>query len=205
MTVSVKEMSRKHFWYSQSFYSLILKLLFLLFLFINVLLFYYLYDRQEPSCLKEGTCRLNKKSRTLPREKWGQTLYFKVLLENFRRIKDEWRLVRHSNSSVVDVPAELNCSSLQRIQDIKFIAAGWTKSAYKVLLNNRTISMKTVNIDGHDISTCLNEEDRYLYDCFLIAASKVLREISVLSSIMHPNVVKVSKKFIYICMYKIYI
>lgn len=197
-------MSRIFFRNSQSLYSLILKLSFVLFLFTNILLFYYLYERNDNElCFKEGACRLNKKTRTLPREKWGQTLYFKVLLEKFRRIKNEWRLVQHFNSSVVEVPFELNCNSLQQIHDLKFIAAGWTKSAYKVLINNRTLSMKVVNVDGHDISACMAEEDRYLYDCFLIAASKLLQEISILKKISHPNVIKVNLTLYYLCTFYI--
>lgn len=181
-------------------YSLILKLFFVLFLLTNVLLFYYLYEKNEPQCLQEGTCRITKRPQTLPREKWGHTLYFKVLLDNFRRINNEWRLIPRSNSSVVpDIPGDLNCSTVKYIREMKFIAAGWTKSTYKVTLNdNTTLSMKTVNIDGHDISSCLHEENRYLYDCFLISASKLLREISVLRTISHPNIVQVHKIIFYL-------
>lgn len=185
------DVSRKHFRKSRSFYSTLLKLFFILFLFTNGLLFYFLYDHNEPSCTKKGTCRAVKKSRTLPLEKWGQTIYFKILLEKFQKVNNEWRLISRLNSKT-DVKNELNCSSLHRVHDLKFIAAGWTKSAYKVTFNDTQISMKVVNIDGHDMSSCMQEEDRYHYDCFLIAASKLIQEISVLYTLSHPNVIKVT-------------
>ncbi|XP_035225478.1 extracellular tyrosine-protein kinase PKDCC-like [Stegodyphus dumicola] len=184
-------MSRQSIRNTSAFYSTIFKLSFILFLFTNVLLFYYLYDRDQPQCLKEGTCRVNKKQRTLPREKWGQTVYFNILLENFWRVNHEWRLTPALNSSSEKIFAELNCSTLSAVKDLQFVGSGWTKSTYKISLNGRILSLKTVNIDGYDISSCLLEEDRYLYDCYLLVASKLLREIAVLPTISHKNIVKI--------------
>lgn len=189
MTIVIRDMSRTYYRNSQSFYSSLLKLSFVLFLFTNVLLFYFLYERNEPLCIKEGTCR-KIKSKMRPNGIGGQTVYFKVLLENFQKVNDEWRLVPRLNSTV-HINKELNCSTLHQIHDLKFIAAGWTKSAYKVTLDNMMISMKVINVHGHDMSSCMLEENRYRYECFLIAASKLLREISVLRTISHPNVIKI--------------
>lgn len=181
---------------SQSFYSRILRWSFILFLCTNAVLFYYLYDRNETMCANEGPCRTDKMSRKLPKEKWGQALYFRELFENFRRVGDEWRLVSPFNSTL-HMTNELNCSSLRYIRDLKFIAAGWTKSAYKVDLNKKIISMKVINVEGHDMSLCMLEGDKHRYDCYLAAASKLLREISLLRKMSHPNVVKVSFYLIY--------
>lgn len=162
------------------------------FVITNCILFYYLATRyQKPECVRVGTCRINGKPRTLPREKWGQTIYFNILYEHFLREHDEWRLSASSDSYQIKYSNELNCSSLRKFEKVRFVAAGYTKSTYKVRLNNQTLSLKTVNVEGHDINSCLLEEDRYLYDCFLIAASKLLKEIAILRSISHSNIVKV--------------
>ncbi|GIY75961.1 extracellular tyrosine-protein kinase PKDCC [Caerostris extrusa] len=170
----------------------ILKISFACFILTNIVLFYYIVDRyQTPECLRTGTCRRNNKPRTLPREKWGQTTYFNVLYEHFTQKNGEWRLSVSSNLSKTDNFNELNCSSLRKFEKVRFVAAGYTKSTYKVRLGNRTLSLKTVNVEGHDISFCLHQEDRYLHDCFLLTASKLLREIAILRSIQHPNIVKI--------------
>ncbi|GIY76216.1 extracellular tyrosine-protein kinase PKDCC [Caerostris darwini] len=111
--------------------------------------------------------------------------------ECLRTENGEWRLSVSSNLSKTDHFNELNCSSLRKFEKVRFVAAGYTKSTYKVRLGNRTLSLKTVNVEGHDISFCLHQEDRYLHDCFLLTASKLLREIAILRSIQHPNIVKI--------------
>ncbi|XP_055943587.1 extracellular tyrosine-protein kinase PKDCC-like [Argiope bruennichi] len=170
----------------------ILKISFGCFIFTNLLLFYYLVDHyQRPDCLRTGTCRANNKPRTLPREQWGQTIYFNILYEHFTRENNEWRLIKASSSNSTKYDNELNCSSLRKFEKVRFVAAGYTKSTYKVRLNNRTLSLKTVNIEGHDMSICLHQQDRYLYDCFLLAASKLLKEIAILKNIEHSNIVKI--------------
>lgn len=178
--------SRKHKSFSNC--ETLLKLFFACFIFTNLLCFYYLFDRyQQPECLRVGACRPNNNERITPREKWGQTIYFNVLFEHFGQDGDEWRLLSSQNHF-----RDLNCSALRHFEKIRFVAAGYTKATYKVKLDNRTLSLKTVNIEGHDITSCLKEEDRFLYDCYLIAASKLLREIAILRSISHTNIVKVS-------------
>ncbi|KAG8193392.1 hypothetical protein JTE90_012194 [Oedothorax gibbosus] len=165
----------------------LLKIFFGCFIFSNILCFYYLFDRyQQPECVRLGACRPNNNERITPREKWGQTIYFNVLFEHFRQDGDEWRLISSQNNL-----RDLNCSALRNFEKVRFVAAGYTKSTFKVKLDNKTISLKTVNIEGHDITSCLKEHGRFLYDCYLIAASKLLKEISILRSISHTNIVKI--------------
>lgn len=146
-----------------------------------------MYEKNDPMCQKIGPCRTNKRSRKVAKTKWDQTLYFQEL-KNFKRIGNEWIL----KSPFSRNDKELNCSSMHRIQDLKFIAAGWTKSVYKVRIDGRIVSMKIINIEGHDMSLCMLENDKNRFDCYLAAASKLLREITLLKKLSHPNVIKVS-------------
>ena len=176
---------------SLTLYSCIVKSCFILFLCSNAAFFYYMCVRSESNCLKEGPCQKDEQSQKLFREKWGQALYLKEL-KNFERIGDEWRLVSPFKSTARMSNEELNCSSLDQVNDLKFIAAGWTKSTFKIHINKRNVSMKIINIEGRDMSVCMLEDDKYRYDCYLAAASKLLREISVLQKLSHANVIKVS-------------
>ncbi|KAK9508094.1 hypothetical protein O3M35_007831 [Rhynocoris fuscipes] len=86
----------------------------------------------------------------------------------------------------------VNCTTLEELTDLEWIASGWTKAVYKGRLRGREIAVKTVNLDGHDIETCLSRPERpSLARCYRRASAKILRELILLQELDHPNVIKV--------------
>uniref|UniRef100_T1HQ39 Protein kinase domain-containing protein n=1 Tax=Rhodnius prolixus TaxID=13249 RepID=T1HQ39_RHOPR len=89
----------------------------------------------------------------------------------------------------------VNCTTLEELTDLEWIASGWTKAVYKGRLRGREIAVKTVNLDGHDIETCLSRPERpSLARCYRRASAKILRELILLQELDHPNVIKVTSK-----------
>ncbi|XP_076100653.1 extracellular tyrosine-protein kinase PKDCC-like isoform X1 [Mytilus galloprovincialis] len=86
--------------------------------------------------------------------------------------------------------ASLGCQDIVRMTNYRFLASGWTKAVYSANYNNKTYAVKTVFPQGRDISSCL--EEGYLYDkCFYKAAKKLIKEISLLQTLTHPNIIQV--------------
>ncbi|CAH1406426.1 unnamed protein product [Nezara viridula] len=86
----------------------------------------------------------------------------------------------------------LNCTSLEEVTDLEWVASGWTKAVYRGRLRGRDIAVKTVNLDGHDIESCLaRPEAPSLARCYRRTSAKILRELILLQELDHPNVIKV--------------
>lgn len=85
--------------------------------------------------------------------------------------------------------ALINCSSIQEVSDLRFVASGWTKAVFKGKFNGLNVAVKVVNSYGHDIQQC-----QKLYEttiCMENAEMKILKEIILLHELAHNNVIKV--------------
>ena len=92
-------------------------------------------------------------------------------------------------------PPILNCTSLEEVTDLEWVASGWTKAVYRGRLRGRDIAVKTVNLDGHDIESCLaRPEGPSLGRCYRRTSAKILRELILLQELDHPNVIKVRRQ-----------
>lgn len=89
-------------------------------------------------------------------------------------------------------PDLLNCTALQEVKDLEFVAAGWTKAVYRGRLRYRDVAVKTVNLNGQDIRACQGKEPgATLAACYRRAAAKILKEMVLLHQLRHPNIVQV--------------
>lgn len=88
----------------------------------------------------------------------------------------------------------LNCTSLGDLTGLEWLASGWTKAVYRGRFKSgRAIALKTVNLGGHDIESCLARgEAPSLARCYRRTSAKILRELILLQQLDHPNVIKVS-------------
>ncbi|ESO92038.1 hypothetical protein LOTGIDRAFT_62659, partial [Lottia gigantea] len=84
----------------------------------------------------------------------------------------------------------LNCDDIDNITDKEYIASGWTKAVYKGLYKGKPVAIKTVDIRGQDVGSCV-EAGGSVEDCYWRAAQKIVKEIVILQGIPHDNIIKV--------------
>ena len=84
----------------------------------------------------------------------------------------------------------LNCTLLDRLSYQQFLAHGWTKIVHKARLgdNGVHVAIKTVNLNGKDVTDC--SRTLPLVDCHNKATDKLLREIQLLKTFQHENIIK---------------
>lgn len=100
----------------------------------------------------------------------------------------------------------VNCSTLHEVEDLEFVAAGWTKAVYRGVFRGREVAVKTVNLNGHDFRGCqerMPPGQATLPTCYRRTAAKLLRELILLTQLAHGNIVKVNSFFISLSFYKI--
>ncbi|XP_013404599.1 extracellular tyrosine-protein kinase PKDCC [Lingula anatina] len=85
----------------------------------------------------------------------------------------------------------LSCDDVRNFTDKEYVASGWTKAVYKVKHKGQEMALKTVDVTGRDVTTCLKNSGRTLAFCYAKAARKILKEIVLLQGLNHKNVVKV--------------
>uniref|UniRef100_A0A1B6BWV1 Protein kinase domain-containing protein n=1 Tax=Clastoptera arizonana TaxID=38151 RepID=A0A1B6BWV1_9HEMI len=86
----------------------------------------------------------------------------------------------------------INCSSLQEVTDLEFVAAGWTKAVYKGKFRGQPVAIKTVNLNGHEFGMCQQRQPETPFSsCYRRAAAKILKELILLTELNHENIVKV--------------
>lgn len=120
--------------------------------------------------------------------------YSAVLEKHFYRVGWQWRIKYHGIPDYSPVE-DLNCTCQGYLRNVHFLGSGWTKSSYRVVINNGVFVLKTVNDKGHDVSKCTNENQMQWSSCFRVsymdAGTKILNEIVRLKILKHPNVIKV--------------
>lgn len=101
--------------------------------------------------------------------------------------------MRMEGTSQLDKPPTkdfIGCDEIVNITDRKYLASGWTKAVYSGKYKGKSIAIKTVDIKGQDVSTCVSRGFTASY-CYNKAAQKIVKEILVLQALAHDNVIKV--------------
>lgn len=100
-------------------------------------------------------------------------------------------------SPETDIPLEtyfpdslLFCDDVLNITDMTYIASGWTKAVYKGIFNGSPVAVKTVDLKGQDVTTCM-DAGMPQTTCYVKAAKKIVKEIVVLQALAGEHVLKV--------------
>lgn len=84
----------------------------------------------------------------------------------------------------------IECEDFVKITNRTYLESGWTKAVYKGYYRGDPVAIKTVDVRGHHLRSCVTK-GRNHGDCYQLAAQKIVKEIVVLQAIAHNNVVKV--------------
>uniref|UniRef100_UPI00358E7545 extracellular tyrosine-protein kinase PKDCC isoform X2 n=1 Tax=Myxine glutinosa TaxID=7769 RepID=UPI00358E7545 len=90
-------------------------------------------------------------------------------------------------------PEPLDCADIDSPESLQYVGGGFTKAVYKAVLggrNARPVALKTVDLGGRDMATCVQTHNDP-ESCYRLAAYKLLKEMTLLSSLQHPNVVQI--------------
>ncbi|KAI5616817.1 extracellular tyrosine-protein kinase PKDCC [Silurus asotus] len=86
--------------------------------------------------------------------------------------------------------SDIGCSDLSGLRVVEFLGAGYTKTVSKVVLQQGSeVALKTVNYQGTDMRSCL-DDFRDPQGCQDLVSSKIRKEIILLQRLKHPNIVK---------------
>ncbi|KAL4238331.1 hypothetical protein ACF0H5_003041 [Mactra antiquata] len=84
----------------------------------------------------------------------------------------------------------LYCDDILNITDMTYMASGWTKAVYKGTFKGSPVAIKTVDVKGQEVTTCV-EAGSSQTACYIKAAKKIVKEIVVLQAIAGENILKV--------------
>lgn len=87
-------------------------------------------------------------------------------------------------------PVLLNCRDIEAIEQKEYIASGWTKAVFRGVYGDRRVALKTVDIGGQDVTSCV-DSGYSLQHCYQRAAHKIVKEIVLLQALAHDNVIQV--------------
>lgn len=84
----------------------------------------------------------------------------------------------------------LYCDDVLNITDMTYLASGWTKAVYKGVFKGSPVAVKTVDVNGQEVTTCM-ASGLSQTTCYVKAARKIVKEIVVLQAIAGEHVLKV--------------
>lgn len=85
----------------------------------------------------------------------------------------------------------LGCAALQRASSVQFVGSGYTKAVYRAELNaSFSVALKSVDLNGHDMESCVKRYSS-AEDCYRLASFKIIKEMTLMERLQHPNILKV--------------
>ncbi|XP_062596964.1 extracellular tyrosine-protein kinase PKDCC-like [Saccostrea cucullata] len=84
----------------------------------------------------------------------------------------------------------IKCEDFVDILNRTYLESGWTKAVYRGNYKGLPVAIKTVDVKGQHLKSCVAKGHRH-GDCYHRAAQKIVKEIVVLQAIAHENVIKV--------------
>lgn len=110
-----------------------------------------------------------------------------------------------SRTDVVDIPVTdlrqllghgSQCGLVRTLTGREYISSGWTKTVHRAHLPGlggpAVVAVKTVDITGHDVSSCIKESLSPNY-CYNRASQKLMKEIVLLRSFNNTHIIEVSQ------------
>lgn len=85
----------------------------------------------------------------------------------------------------------IECDDFVNISKRTYLESGWTKAVYRGDYRGLPVAIKTVDVRGQHLRSCVAKGHIYK-DCYHQAAQNIVKEIVVLQAIAHENVIKVS-------------
>lgn len=96
-----------------------------------------------------------------------------------------------TNTTSEALGSEIGCSDLSGLTVVGLLGAGYTKMVLKVVLQQGLeVALKTVNNQGTDMRSCL-EDFKDPQGCQDLVSFKLRKEITLLQRLQHPNIVQV--------------
>lgn len=96
------------------------------------------------------------------------------------------------NSRTVNGTQMLGCSSIDNVTDVQYLGSGYTKAVFKAALNGSfSVALKSVDFGGHDMENCVKKYGSAA-DCYRLASFKIVKEMTLMERLRHPNILKVS-------------
>lgn len=85
----------------------------------------------------------------------------------------------------------LGCSSIDNVTNVQYLGSGYTKAVYKAALNSSfSVALKSVDFGGHDMENCVKKYGSQ-GDCYKLASFKIVKEMTLMERLQHPNILKV--------------
>lgn len=85
----------------------------------------------------------------------------------------------------------LGCGSVAGVTDVQYLGSGYTKAVHRAALNRSlSVALKSVDLAGHDMETC-GQRYRDTGACYRLASLKIIKEMVLMETLQHPNVLKV--------------
>lgn len=97
----------------------------------------------------------------------------------------------HSGDTLLTAKDRMySCMDMNRMRNLQFVGSGWTKVVYEGHLDGKSVAVKTVDVNGHDVGQCMKEGFNSTF-CYGRAAGKIIKEIVLLQALAHDNIIKV--------------